>query len=178
VLWDSRWVPFSAFGGSPRLILDLRPGQNGTHGQVWQDWPGRDREDDRTVIAPTFAEFSTELLRWLTTGSVLVEREPLVQPVAGGPSHVVAQLVGSVDHRLQVLDRHGNRTAPHDACRSGARRAARARSTSARVRPGAPEKTWQIATLIGALPRRFAPRTLECAGNQEVAAQKAPHTRN
>jgi SMI1 / KNR4 family (SUKH-1) len=85
VLWDSRWVPFSAFGGSPRLILDLRPGRNGTHGQVWQDWPGRDREDDRTVIAPTFAEFSTELLRWLTTGSVVVDDDGTLSfPRAGG----------------------------------------------------------------------------------------------
>jgi cell wall assembly regulator SMI1 len=85
VLWDSRWVPFTDFEGSPRVILDLRPGRNGTHGQVWQDWPGRDREDDRTVIAPTFAEFSTELLRWLTTGSVVVDDDGTLSfPRAGG----------------------------------------------------------------------------------------------
>jgi len=63
VMWDSRWVPFSDFEGSPRLILDLHPGRNGTYGQVWQYWPGRDLEEYGTVIAPTFAEFSTELLR-------------------------------------------------------------------------------------------------------------------
>jgi cell wall assembly regulator SMI1 len=73
VMWDGRWVPFSDFEGSPRLILDLHPGRNGTYGQVWQDWPGRDREDDETVIAPTFAAFSAELLRRLTTGSVTVD---------------------------------------------------------------------------------------------------------
>src|SRR5262249_6850538 len=73
VMWDSRWVPFSTFEGSSRLILDLHPGRNGTYGQVWQDWPGRDREDDGTVMALTFAEFSTELLRWLTTRSVVVD---------------------------------------------------------------------------------------------------------
>jgi cell wall assembly regulator SMI1 len=73
VMWDSQWVPFSVFEDSPRLILDLHPGRNGTYGQVWQDWPGRDRGDDGTVIARTFAEFSTELLRWLTTGSVVVD---------------------------------------------------------------------------------------------------------
>jgi len=73
VMWDSRWVPFSDFEGSTRLILDLHPGHNGTYGQVWQDWPGRDREDDGTVIAPSFAAFSTELLRRLTTGSVRVD---------------------------------------------------------------------------------------------------------
>jgi cell wall assembly regulator SMI1 len=73
VMWDSRWVPFSNFEGSPRLILDLHPGRNGTSGQVWQDWPGRDLEDDGTVIAPTFAAFSTELLRRLTTRSVAVD---------------------------------------------------------------------------------------------------------
>lgn len=73
VTWDSRWLPFSAFEGSPRLILDLHPGRNGTHGQVWQDWPGRDREDDGTVIAPTFAAFSTELLLRLTMRCVAVD---------------------------------------------------------------------------------------------------------
>jgi cell wall assembly regulator SMI1 len=73
VMWDSRWVPFSDFEGSPRLILDLHPGRNGTYGQVWQDWPGCDLEDDETVIAPTFAAFSNELLQRLTTGRVAVD---------------------------------------------------------------------------------------------------------
>jgi cell wall assembly regulator SMI1 len=73
VVWDSRWVPFSDFEASPRLILDLHPGRNGTCGQVWQDWPGVDREYDGTVIAPTFAEFTAELLRRLTTRSVVVD---------------------------------------------------------------------------------------------------------
>jgi cell wall assembly regulator SMI1 len=80
-----RWVPFSDFYGSPRLILDLHPGRNGTYGQVWQDWPGCDREDDRTVIAPTLAEFSTELLPRLTTGSVVVDDDGTLSfPRAGG----------------------------------------------------------------------------------------------
>jgi len=75
LVWDSRWVPFSHFEGIPRLILDLHPGRNGTYGQVWQDWPGVDREDDGTVIAPTFAEFSAELLPRLTTRSVVVDND-------------------------------------------------------------------------------------------------------
>ena len=84
MMWDSHWVPFSDFEGSPRLILDLHPGRNGTYGQVWQNWPGRDREDDGTVMALTFAEFSTELLRWLTTRSVVVNDEGiLLFPRAG-----------------------------------------------------------------------------------------------
>jgi cell wall assembly regulator SMI1 len=73
VMWDSHWVPFSDFGGTPRLILDLHPGRNGTYGQVWQNWPGRNLEDDGTVMALTFADFSTELLRRLTTHSVVVD---------------------------------------------------------------------------------------------------------
>ena len=81
VIWDSNWVPFSGFEGSPRLILDLHPGRKGTCGQVWQDWPGRDREDDGTVMAPTFAEFSAELLHRLTTHSVAVDDDgPLSFP--------------------------------------------------------------------------------------------------
>jgi cell wall assembly regulator SMI1 len=78
VMWDSRWVPFSDFQGSPRLILDLHPGRNGTYGQVWQDWPGRDREDDGTVIATSFGAFSAELLRRLTTGSVTVDDDGIL----------------------------------------------------------------------------------------------------
>jgi cell wall assembly regulator SMI1 len=85
VMWDSRWVPFSDFEGSPRLILDLHPGRNGTYGQVWQDWPGRDREVDETVVAPTFAAFSAELLRRLTTHSVEVDDDgTLLFAQAGG----------------------------------------------------------------------------------------------
>jgi cell wall assembly regulator SMI1 len=78
VVWDSRWVPFSDFEASQRLILDLHPGRNGTYGQVWEDWPGVDRQDDRTVKAPTFAEFSAELLRRLTTRSVVVDDDGML----------------------------------------------------------------------------------------------------
>ena len=89
VMWDSRWVPFSDFEGSPRLILDLHPGRNGTYGQVWQDWPGRDREDDETVIAPTFAAFSAELLRRLTTHSVEVDDEGILLFAQAGGHWIV-----------------------------------------------------------------------------------------
>ena len=57
------WLKCTDFEGSPRLILDLHPGRNGTYGQVWQDWPGVDREADGTVIAPNFAEFSANNIR-------------------------------------------------------------------------------------------------------------------
>jgi cell wall assembly regulator SMI1 len=73
VMWDSRWVSFSDCEGSPRLILDLHPGRSGTSGQVWQDLRGCDLEDGGTLIAPTFAEFSTELLRRLTIRGVAVD---------------------------------------------------------------------------------------------------------
>jgi cell wall assembly regulator SMI1 len=89
VMWDSRWPPFSHFESSPRLILDLHPGRNGTYGQVWQDWPGRDREDNGTVIAPTFAAFSTELLRRLTTHSVEVDDDGILLFARAGGYWVV-----------------------------------------------------------------------------------------
>jgi cell wall assembly regulator SMI1 len=78
VVWDGCWVPFSDFYSSPRLILDLHPGRNGTYGQVWQDWPGVDRQDDGRVIAPTFTAFSAELLRRLTTRSVVVDDDGML----------------------------------------------------------------------------------------------------
>lgn len=66
VLWDRLWVPFAAFEGSPRLILDLHPGRNGVPGQILLHFPGVDLEADDTVIAPDFAEFSVGLLRDLS----------------------------------------------------------------------------------------------------------------
>lgn len=66
LLWDRLWIPFAAFDGSPRLILDLHPGRNGAHGQILLHFPGVDLEDDGTVIAPDFAQFSAGLLRDLT----------------------------------------------------------------------------------------------------------------
>lgn len=63
VFWDPLWIPFAAFQGDPRLILDLNPGRNGTHGQVVLHFPGVDLEADDTAIAPSFAEFSVQLLR-------------------------------------------------------------------------------------------------------------------
>lgn len=68
VLWDPLWVPFGAFDGAPRLILDLHPGSNGTVGQVVQTWPGADLESDDLVIAASFADFSADLLRDLKAG--------------------------------------------------------------------------------------------------------------
>lgn len=65
VLWDRRWVPFSEFEGTPRLILDLHPGRNGLLGQIVLSFPGVDLEDDATVIAPDFAAFSADLLQEL-----------------------------------------------------------------------------------------------------------------
>ncbi len=56
-------------------MVDLHPGRHGTYGQVWQYWPGVDLAADGTVLAPTFGEFSTELLRRLTTRSVEVSAD-------------------------------------------------------------------------------------------------------
>lgn len=65
VLWDRRWVPFSEFEGTPRLILDLHPGRRGVRGQILLLFPGVDLEDDNTVVAPSFAAFAADLLRAL-----------------------------------------------------------------------------------------------------------------
>lgn len=62
-IWSSRWVPFAAFDGSPRLILDLHLGINGGAGQILLWFPGVDLEADDIVIAGDFAAFSAALLR-------------------------------------------------------------------------------------------------------------------
>jgi cell wall assembly regulator SMI1 len=69
VLWDRQWVPFSEFEGTPRLILDLHPGRRGLPGQIVLSFPGVDLEDDATVIAPSFAAFSADLLQTLKSRS-------------------------------------------------------------------------------------------------------------
>jgi cell wall assembly regulator SMI1 len=84
VAWDRRWIPFSEFEGSPRLIVDLHPGRHGTYGQVWQYWPGIDLADDGTVLAPTFGEFSIELLRRLTSGGFDVSADGRLSFARGG----------------------------------------------------------------------------------------------
>jgi cell wall assembly regulator SMI1 len=65
VLWDRHWVPFSEFEGTPRLILDLHPGRRGLADQIVLSFPGVDLADDATVIAPSFAAFSADLLQTL-----------------------------------------------------------------------------------------------------------------
>jgi cell wall assembly regulator SMI1 len=65
-VWEKLWVPFAEFDGSPRLILDLRPGINGVVGQILLWFPGVDLEADDIVIAGDFAEFSAALLGGLT----------------------------------------------------------------------------------------------------------------
>jgi len=70
VIWDSLWVPFAEFDGSPRLILDLHPGINGAVGQILLWFPGVDLEADDIVIAGDFAAFSAALLQDITAKPV------------------------------------------------------------------------------------------------------------
>ncbi|PVM84601.1 SMI1/KNR4 family protein [Caulobacter endophyticus] len=69
VLWDRRWIPFAGFMGSNHLVLDLHPGRKGVAGQIFQSFPGVDLEDDATVIADSFTDFSRDLLATLQARS-------------------------------------------------------------------------------------------------------------
>src|SRR5262245_9651199 len=71
---------------TPRHFLIHREARSWpASGRTWQDWPGRDRADDGTVMALTFVEFSAELLRRLTTRSVVVHDDGTLSfPRAGG----------------------------------------------------------------------------------------------
>ena len=63
--WSPKWIPFASFEGYDALILDLDPGVNGTHGQVWILSSGTDKEPDDAVLAASFEDFSQTLLTLL-----------------------------------------------------------------------------------------------------------------
>ncbi|MBV7433915.1 SMI1/KNR4 family protein [Cardiobacteriaceae bacterium TAE3-ERU3] len=63
--WSPRWIPFSDYEASTRLILDLDPGKNGTHGQIFRLSPATDLANDDTIIATSFAGFSQRILNTL-----------------------------------------------------------------------------------------------------------------
>jgi len=60
--WNPRWLPFASLDGQ-MLLMDFDPGKNGTYGQVFQYWPGMDFLADDFVLANSFADFGSELLR-------------------------------------------------------------------------------------------------------------------
>ncbi|SFF45724.1 Cell wall assembly regulator SMI1 [Paenibacillus algorifonticola] len=60
VIWSNKWIPFTDFEASSRLILDLDPGKNGIPGQIFKYMPGMSYQD---VIANSFEEFSNEMLK-------------------------------------------------------------------------------------------------------------------
>ncbi|MFC9774317.1 SMI1/KNR4 family protein [Paenibacillus chitinolyticus] len=62
VIWGNKWIPFTDFEASSRLILDLDPGKNGITGQIFKYTPGMSYQD---VIANSFEDFSNEMLKRL-----------------------------------------------------------------------------------------------------------------
>lgn len=60
LIWSKKWIPFTDFEASSRLILDLDPGKNGISGQIFKYHPGMSYQE---VIANSFEEFSNEILK-------------------------------------------------------------------------------------------------------------------
>lgn len=61
VIWSSKWIPFTDFEGSPRLVIDLDPGKNGAIGQIFCCYPGMDYEAAE-LVSDSFEGFSNEIL--------------------------------------------------------------------------------------------------------------------
>lgn len=62
LIWSKKWIPFTDFEASSRLILDLDPGKNGISGQIFKYHSGMSYQE---VIANSFEEFSNEILKRL-----------------------------------------------------------------------------------------------------------------
>jgi len=62
VHWSRGWIAFTDYEATDRLVLDLDPGKKGTPGQIFRHFPGIDLSDPDTVIAPSFEEFSKQML--------------------------------------------------------------------------------------------------------------------
>lgn len=62
LIWSKKWIPFTDFEASSRLILDLDPGRNGISGQIFKYHSGMSYQE---VIADSFEEFSNEILKRL-----------------------------------------------------------------------------------------------------------------
>ncbi|MFD0716411.1 hypothetical protein [Paenibacillus sp. GCM10027626] len=59
LIWSKKWIPFTDFEASSRLILDVE-GETAISGQIFKYDPGMSYQE---VIANSFEEFSNEILK-------------------------------------------------------------------------------------------------------------------
>jgi cell wall assembly regulator SMI1 len=78
VVWSRGWIAFSDYEATDRLVLDLDPGKQGACGQIFRHFPGVDLSDPDTVIAPSFEEFSKQLLARLEKNDFGIEEDMIV----------------------------------------------------------------------------------------------------
>lgn len=65
VYWDKKWIAFTDYEASNRLVIDFHAGKNGLNGQILQLSPEADLQADETVISVSFDEFSQKILATL-----------------------------------------------------------------------------------------------------------------
>lgn len=65
LIWSDKWIPFSNFESSNRLIIDLNSGKNGIDGQIIGLYTGCDLEANDIVISESFEEFGLKVLKTL-----------------------------------------------------------------------------------------------------------------
>ncbi len=70
--WSEKWIPFTDFEASKRLILDFNPGKSGIVGQIFFYQPGMDYQE---IVASSFDEFTAEILSRLNQKEYSVDEE-------------------------------------------------------------------------------------------------------
>lgn len=73
LVWNKKWIPFSNFESSNRLIIDLDSGKNGIDGQIIELYTGCDLESNDIVISKSFREFSLKILKTLKSRDFEIE---------------------------------------------------------------------------------------------------------
>jgi len=75
VIWSRKWIPFTDFEASDRLVIDLEPGKNGRVGQIFCCHSGMDYEgaEFEEIISDSFEDFSKGILSRLKQNMVEVK---------------------------------------------------------------------------------------------------------
>ncbi|QSW88018.1 SMI1/KNR4 family protein [Flavobacterium endoglycinae] len=75
VIWNRKWIPFTDYEGSQKIVIDLDPGKNGKIGQIFCYHSGMDYEETEfdEIISGSFEDFSNEILYRLKQNIIEVD---------------------------------------------------------------------------------------------------------
>lgn len=73
--WNAGWIPITGDGAGNHLCVDLAPGESGTPGQIIEMWHD---DEDRAVLAPSFADVLVHWANGLEAGEFVMTRYGLL----------------------------------------------------------------------------------------------------